>query len=56
MEYESILSLVGSVGFPIVVSVYLLVTLKKTIEENTRSNQAMTILLDRICRKLDIEP
>ena len=55
MDYEQILSLVGSVGFPIVIAWYLLTTLTKTIKENTQSNQAMGVLLTKICTKLDID-
>lgn len=52
---EAILSLIGSVGFPIVIAWYLLTTLNKTIKENTESNQAMRNTLTKICAKLDID-
>jgi len=55
MDLNSVISLIGSVGFPIAITIYVLTTLKKAMDENTKSNQAMTILLDRICHKLDID-
>lgn len=55
MDVNVIVSLIGSVGFPIAITAYVLTTLKKTMDENTRSNQAMTVLLTRICTKLDID-
>ena len=42
----SILSVVGSYGFPVVVAWYLLTTLNKTIKEHTD-------LLTKLCTKLD---
>lgn len=41
MMTSEIISLISSVGFPIVVAWYLLTKMTKTIESNTKSNNAV---------------
>lgn len=48
------LSLIGSLGFPIVVAWYLLTKLKDAIDKNTASNNAIINVLSKICEKLNI--
>lgn len=50
MENE-ILSAISSVGFPIVVAMYTLIRLEKTIKENT---EVMNKLVDTLMNKKDL--
>ena len=54
MTVEQIAALVGSLGFPIVISWYLLTTFKRSLDANTASNQAIKEVLAHICDKLNI--
>jgi hypothetical protein len=51
----SIVSTISAVGFPIVVAWYCLTKLADRLEANTKSNQAITQVLDKICNKLNID-
>lgn len=55
MDEQSILNLVGALGFPIVVASYLLITLNKTIKEFTASNEAIKVVLTKVCLKLGVD-
>lgn len=47
--------LISTVGFPIAVASYTLITLNKTIQKNTTIVQENTSLLKRVIAKLDIK-
>jgi len=51
----TILTYVGSLGFPIVACIWLAVTFKKSIDANTASNKTLSDLMIKICAKLGIE-
>lgn len=54
MTLEQIVSLVGSLGFPIVVAWYLLTQMKRAIDANTKANENIALVMTRICEKLGI--
>lgn len=45
MIEESLITLIGNVGFPIAISVYLLVTKDKVIGENTKAINELVVYL-----------
>lgn len=62
MEASQIISLVGSLGFPIVACIWLAGTLKKSIDANTISNNELiksnihiADVLSQVCTKLNID-
>lgn len=55
MDLAQGLGLIGSLGFPIVVAWYLLTQMKKSIDANTESNKNITLVLAKICEKLNIQ-
>lgn len=54
ITFQAILTAVGSVGFPIVITWYLLTKMRDTIDKNTVSNEKISIILAKICEKLNI--
>jgi len=54
MIESTILTLIGSLGFPIVACIWLALSFKKTVDANTASNLAIQHLLTKICEKLNI--
>ena len=61
MDLSQGLSLIGSLGFPIVACVWLAVTFKKSIDANTEANNRLIIsnkhiadVLSQVCSKLSI--
>jgi len=55
MNIDQIATLIGSVGFPIVVAWYLLTKLKQSLDANTESNKQISIVLAKICERLNIQ-
>ena len=45
MEEQAIISLIGSLGFPIVITLFLLIKNDKTIKELTTVIQDLTVLI-----------
>jgi hypothetical protein len=48
-----IVSLVSSVGFPIVVAWYFMTKLNRAMEENTRALQSLQNALAKLCDKIE---
>ena len=53
MDFQTVTSLIGSVGFPIVACVYLATTMNKTLENNTNILTKLYTMLDRYLPKED---
>jgi len=48
MAYEELIQLVGNVGFPIAISIYLLITRDKVIKENSSALQNLKESIDAL--------
>lgn len=46
---DELIAFISTVGFPIVVAVYLLVTLNKTLKELTSVISANTLAIEKLC-------
>lgn len=47
---EMLVGAVGAVGFPIVVTLYILVVMNKTVAENTKVIQKTNVLMEQVLR------
>lgn len=50
MESE-LVTLIGQFGFPIAISIYLLITRDKTISQNTQAIQELKAAIAQLCEK-----
>ena len=55
MELETIVSLIGSLGFPIVACVYLAHFNNKTLNELKDTLNSNTVVLEKLLTKLDVK-
>lgn len=55
MEMETIVSLIGSLGFPIVACVYLAHFNNKTLNELKDTLKDNTVVLEKLLTKLDVK-
>ena len=55
METQDIITLVGSLGFPIVACIYLFKVFRAEISELRKAIENNTKVMTRICAKLDID-
>lgn len=51
---NTIVQLIGSLGFPIAACIWLATVFKKSIDANTESNNKISIVLAKICEHLNI--
>jgi len=52
---QTIVQAISSLGFPIVVAMYSLIRLEKTVKENTLSLKENIVLMTKIYERLDRE-
>lgn len=56
MTEQSIFALIGSLGFPIVVTIYLLHYFRKTIDSLKDVIAQNSLVMTRLCERLGINP
>lgn len=52
MDYEIIVSMIGSLGFPIVACIYLMYMQQTTMKEITESNTKLALAIEKLISKL----
>ena len=50
-SWQIVIQAIGSLGFPIVISIYLLTTFRKTIENLTSMISNLKDAIDKLCAK-----
>lgn len=53
MSIETVISLISSVGFPIVACIYMWKYVSTTMKEFTKTMNENTMMLQRLCDRLD---
>ena len=53
MEFEMVSQFIGSLGFPIIVCVYMMTTMNKTIKENSTAVAKLVNIVEKLCEKVD---
>ena len=53
--YELLLNFINTCGFPIVCCGYMMITMNKTLKENTKAVDKLTILVDKLIHPKDDE-
>lgn len=56
MTIDNLASLIGSVGFPIAVALYLLVKLQPTIEKHTEALNSLKSAIQELCHLNEKKP
>jgi hypothetical protein len=51
-DIGTVTTLIGSLGFPIVVCWYTLTTLNKTLQENSKALDALKDIISQLCAQL----
>ena len=55
MEIETVVSLISSVGFPIVCCIFMWKYINTTLKDFTQTMNENTKMISRLCDKLDME-
>lgn len=53
MEFELVSQFIGSLGFPIIVCVYMMTTFNKTLKENTTVIGKLVSVVEKLCERVD---
>ena len=54
-DFNALSQVIGSVGFPVVMCVYMMVTNNKTVQANTEATNALKEVVSRLIDKLGKE-
>lgn len=55
MDITYLTQLIGSLGFPIVCCGYMMISMNKTIQNNTKVTSELSAIVQRLVDKLDFE-